>query len=39
LNLPERGLYFFRNGAFDRFVPVSIGDEKGFSHAPLASFT
>ncbi len=30
LNLPERGLYFFRNGAFDRFVPVSIGDEKGF---------
>ena len=30
LNLPERGLYFFRNGAFDRFVPVSIGDENGF---------
>lgn len=30
LNLPERGVYFFRNGQFDRFVPVSIGDEKGF---------
>ena len=30
LNLPERGLYLFRNGQFDRFVPVSIGDEKGF---------
>ena len=30
LNLPERGLYFFRNGQFDRFIPVSIGDEKGF---------
>ena len=30
LNLPERGVYFFRGGAFDRFVPVSIGDEKGF---------
>lgn len=30
LNLPERGLYLFRNGTFDRFVPVSIGDEKGF---------
>lgn len=30
LNLPERGVYFFRNGQFDRFVPVSIGDENGF---------
>lgn len=30
LNLPERGLYLFRNGQFDRFVAVSIGDEKGF---------
>ncbi len=30
LNLPERGLYLFRGGSFDRFVPVSIGDEKGF---------
>lgn len=30
LNLPERGLYLFRNGQFDRFVPVSIGDEEGF---------
>lgn len=30
LNLPERGLYFFRNGQFERFVPVSIGDENGF---------
>lgn len=30
LNLPERGLFVFRNGQFDRFVPVSIGDEKGF---------
>jgi L,D-transpeptidase ErfK/SrfK len=30
LNLPERGLYLFRNGQFDRFVPVSIGDENGF---------
>lgn len=30
LNLPERGLYFFRNGAFVRFIPVSIGDEEGF---------
>jgi len=30
LNLPERGIYLFRNGEFDRFVPVSIGDEKGF---------
>lgn len=30
LNLPERGLYLFRNGQFDRFIPVSIGDEKGF---------
>lgn len=30
LNLPERGLYFFRNGKFDRFIPVSIGDENGF---------
>jgi L,D-transpeptidase ErfK/SrfK len=30
LNLPERGLYLFRGGKFDRFVPVSIGDEEGF---------
>lgn len=30
LNLPERGVYLFRNGHFDRFVPVSIGDEDGF---------
>lgn len=30
LNLPERGVFVFRNGQFDRFVPVSIGDEKGF---------
>lgn len=30
LNLPERGVYLFRNGQFDRFVPVSIGDENGF---------
>lgn len=30
LNLPERGIYLFRNGQFDRFVPVSIGDENGF---------
>jgi L,D-transpeptidase ErfK/SrfK len=30
LNLPERGIYLFRNGQYDRFVPVSIGDEKGF---------
>ncbi|MCA9780787.1 MAG: L,D-transpeptidase family protein [Candidatus Eremiobacteraeota bacterium] len=30
LNLPERGLYLFRNGQFDRFMPVSIGDEDGF---------
>lgn len=30
LNLPERGLYFFRNGQFDRFIPVSIGDEEGY---------
>ncbi len=27
LNLPERGLYFFRGGQFQRFVAVSIGDE------------
>ena len=38
LNLPERGLYLFRNGQFDRFVPVSIGDEKGFLETGLAFF-
>lgn len=37
LNLPERGLYFFRNGQFDRFIPVSIGDEKGFQ-TPTGSY-
>ena len=37
LNLPERGIYFFRNGAFDRFIPVSIGDEKGFK-TPTGAF-
>lgn len=37
LNLPERGVYLFRNGAFDRFVPVSIGDEKGFQ-TPTGSY-
>lgn len=37
LNLPERGLYVFKNGAFDRFVPVSIGDEKGFK-TPTGQF-
>lgn len=30
LNLPERGIYFFRNGQFERFIAVSIGDEDGF---------
>ena len=38
LNLPERGVYFFRNGRFDRFVPVSIGDEKGFQ-TPTGQFS
>ena len=37
LNLPERGVYFFRGGQFDRFVPVSIGDEKGFQ-TPTGSY-
>lgn len=37
LNLPERGLYFFRGGQFDRFVPVSIGDENGFQ-TPTGQF-
>ena len=27
INLPERGLYLFRGGHFDRFFPISIGDE------------
>ncbi len=34
LNLPERGLYFFKKGQFQRFIPVSIGDEEGFSTPP-----
>jgi L,D-transpeptidase ErfK/SrfK len=38
LNLPERGVYLFRNGQFDRFVPVSIGDEKGFQ-TPTGQFS
>lgn len=25
INLPERGLYFFRNGHFKQFYPISIG--------------
>lgn len=29
LNLPERGLFLFRQGRFQRFIPVSIGDEQG----------
>lgn len=37
LNLPERGVYLFRNGSFDRFLPVSIGDEKGFQ-TPTGQF-
>ena len=37
LNLPERGIYLFRNGRFDRFVPVSIGDEEGFQ-TPTGSY-
>lgn len=37
LNLPERGLYLFRQGRFDRFVPVSIGSEDGFA-TPTGNF-
>lgn len=37
LNLPERGIYLFRNGSFDRFIPVSIGDEEGFQ-TPTGQF-
>ncbi len=25
LNIPERGLYLFKNGKYDRFIPVSVG--------------
>ncbi|MCA9793990.1 MAG: L,D-transpeptidase family protein [Candidatus Eremiobacteraeota bacterium] len=27
VNLPERGVYCFRNGQYDGFYPISIGDE------------
>ncbi|MBI3924758.1 MAG: L,D-transpeptidase family protein [Armatimonadetes bacterium] len=30
LNLPERMLYLFRNGRFDRYFPVSIGEPGRF---------
>ena len=25
LNIPERGLYFYKNGEYQRFIPVSVG--------------
>lgn len=37
LNLPERGLYLFQNGAFVRFYPVAIG--KSGWETPVGDYT
>ncbi len=38
LNLPERGVYLFREGHFERFIAVSIGDEEG-SPTPTGAYS
>jgi L,D-transpeptidase ErfK/SrfK len=37
LNVPERGMYFFRDGKFVRFIPVSVGKPPG-AKSPLGQF-
>lgn len=38
VNLPERGLYLFKGGQFDKFYPVAIGQGGRFA-TPLGSFS
>jgi len=37
VNLPERGVYLFRNGEFDRFYPIAIGQPGRFA-TPTGQF-
>lgn len=37
VNLPERGVYLFRNGAFEKFYPVAIG-QSGRFQTPQGNF-
>lgn len=37
LNVPERGIFFYRGGEFQRFVPVSVGTPPG-AKTPLGQF-
>lgn len=38
LNVPERALYFFKNGKFQEFLPVSVGSAPE-TKTPLGSFS
>ena len=38
VNLPERGVYLFRNGSFEKFYPVAIG-QPGKFETPTGSYT
>lgn len=37
LNIPERGMYLFKGGQFQRFIPVSVGTPPG-ALTPLGQF-
>ncbi len=38
VNLPERGVYLFRNGSFEKFYPIAIG-QTGKFETPVGSYT
>ncbi len=38
VNLPERGVYLFRNGSFEKFYPIAIG-QPGKFETPTGSYT
>ena len=38
VNLPERGVYLFRNGSFEKFYPIAIG-QSGKFETPVGSYT
>lgn len=38
VNLPERGVFLFRNGVFDKFYPIAIGQPGRFA-TPTGSFS
>ena len=37
VNLPERGVYLFRNGSFEKFYPIAIG-QPGKFETPVGSY-